>query len=179
MNVKRKILTFLHSVVVESLALLLRTREVAGSNLGPDTGYSDWFWLRAFVVFLSSSSHMLEEYLNMNNEHFIPHPFQFVVQTIILQFDRPLQLKKCIINRPWKNQPIAVTGNANLPVIYLLDRLIKRWYSTTSLRGVTSQDAILPHHYMFSQPRRPRLESRRKCPSKKPMVSIMRLQRCD
>jgi hypothetical protein len=29
-------------VVVECLTLLLRIREVSGSNLGPENGYSDW-----------------------------------------------------------------------------------------------------------------------------------------
>jgi hypothetical protein len=35
------------------LALLLRIREVSGSNLGPETGYPDMF----FEVFLSTSRH--------------------------------------------------------------------------------------------------------------------------
>jgi hypothetical protein len=42
-------------VSAEWLALLLRIREVPGSNLGPETGCSD----RCFVVFLKS----LERYI--------------------------------------------------------------------------------------------------------------------
>jgi hypothetical protein len=43
------------NVVVEWLTLLLRIREVPGSNLGPDTGYPD----RVFVIFLSLEGKML------------------------------------------------------------------------------------------------------------------------
>jgi hypothetical protein len=45
----------LSNVVVERLALFLRIREVTGSNLGPETGYPDRF----FVVFLIILGQML------------------------------------------------------------------------------------------------------------------------
>jgi hypothetical protein len=46
---------FLPNVVVEWLTLLLRIREVLGSNLSPGDRLS---WLRFFVVFLSPSTRM-------------------------------------------------------------------------------------------------------------------------
>jgi hypothetical protein len=47
-----KVVEIRPNVMVEWLALLLRIREVPGSNLGPETGYPDRF----FVVFLSPYS---------------------------------------------------------------------------------------------------------------------------
>jgi hypothetical protein len=48
------------NVVVEWLPLLLYIREFPGSNLGPETGYSEFF-----VVFLSPFRQVPEEYLKI------------------------------------------------------------------------------------------------------------------
>jgi hypothetical protein len=51
--------------------------EVLGSSLGPDVAYSDWC---AFVVFLSTSRLIVEQYLKILQNRFFWSAFQFVVQ---------------------------------------------------------------------------------------------------
>jgi hypothetical protein len=57
-------------VADKSSALLLRIREVQGSNLGPETGAD-----RHIVIFLSPSSQIPEQYLKLGHDRFHPHPF--------------------------------------------------------------------------------------------------------
>jgi hypothetical protein len=55
---------------VESLTLLLRIFEVAGSNLGPETGYSDW----SFCSFLSPPGEC--------HYSLLPNRFQFIIHLL-------------------------------------------------------------------------------------------------
>jgi hypothetical protein len=51
--------------------LLLRMREVPGSNLGPETGYPYWEF---FVVYLSPSSKCRDSTLQWGQDRFLPNP---------------------------------------------------------------------------------------------------------
>jgi hypothetical protein len=54
--------------VVEHLALLLRIREVQGTNL------------RVFRDFLGASARqMTKQYHKLSHDHFLPHPLQFII----------------------------------------------------------------------------------------------------
>jgi hypothetical protein len=61
--------------MVEWLALLLRIREVPGSNLSPVTGYPDL----GFCGFPQSLQANAGIDLKLGHDHFLPHPFQFIV----------------------------------------------------------------------------------------------------
>jgi hypothetical protein len=62
------------NVVVEWLTLLLRIREVQGSNLGyPDWGFS-WFSSVPPGKFWDST-------LKLGNDRFLPHPFQYITHS--------------------------------------------------------------------------------------------------
>jgi hypothetical protein len=63
------------NVAAEMLALLLRIPVVPGTNLGPETGYPDRF----FVYFLSPSKLMLGYYLKVGHDRFLLHPFQLII----------------------------------------------------------------------------------------------------
>jgi hypothetical protein len=52
------------NVAVERLSLLLRTQQVAGSNLGPGTSYPDWGFSWC---------------LKLGSDRFLPYHFQFII----------------------------------------------------------------------------------------------------
>jgi hypothetical protein len=79
------------NVVVEWLTRLLRIREVPGSNLGPDTGYTDRF----FVVFVSPSRQVLGWYLKLGHDRFLPHNFKLIYLLPLHSELYSLSLKKC------------------------------------------------------------------------------------
>jgi hypothetical protein len=57
------------------LTLLLHTQKLPGSNLGPETSYSD----RGSLVFPSvPPGKSWDSTLKLGNEHFFPHPLQFI-----------------------------------------------------------------------------------------------------
>jgi hypothetical protein len=70
-EIKRLVL----NVVVERLTLLLRIREVPGSNLGLGNRLC---LSRFFVVFLSPSRRILEWRLKLGHHRFLPNPFPFI-----------------------------------------------------------------------------------------------------
>jgi hypothetical protein len=59
-------------VVVVWLTLLLRFREVLASNLGPETGHTEFS-----VAFLTSSRWMLAQWLKLGLDRFLQDSFQF------------------------------------------------------------------------------------------------------
>jgi hypothetical protein len=67
--------------MVENLALMLRIREVPGSDLGQETSYPVW----GFSWFLSVP---LGEYRNITlqlvHDRFLPNPFQFIIRRYIV-----------------------------------------------------------------------------------------------
>jgi hypothetical protein len=64
------------NVVVEWLTLLLRIREVLGSNLGPDIGYTDWG-----VSWVSSvpPAEFEDRTFKLGHDRFYPNPYQFII----------------------------------------------------------------------------------------------------
>jgi hypothetical protein len=64
------------NVVVKWLTLVLRIREVPGSNLGQQTGYPDW----SFSWFPSvSPGKCCNMYLQLGHDRFLPNPFQVII----------------------------------------------------------------------------------------------------
>jgi hypothetical protein len=63
-------------VVVESLTLLIRIRNVPGSNLGPETGYTNcgFSWISSVppVKYKDST-------LKLGHERLLPHLLQFII----------------------------------------------------------------------------------------------------
>jgi hypothetical protein len=53
--------------------VLLRIREVPGSNLGLDTGYTEFF-----VIFLSPSSECRHSTIKLGHDCFLPNPFRCI-----------------------------------------------------------------------------------------------------
>jgi hypothetical protein len=57
------------------LALLLHICKVLGSNLGPETSYTD----EGFMVFLSPSRKIPGQYLKVGHGGFLPYPSQIII----------------------------------------------------------------------------------------------------
>jgi hypothetical protein len=62
-------------VVIEWLALLLRIREFPRSNLGPETGFTNWS-VRGVP---QSLQEMPGLHIKLIHYHFLPRPFQFII----------------------------------------------------------------------------------------------------
>jgi hypothetical protein len=107
--------------VVEYLTLLLRIREVPGSNLDPETGCPD----RDYMVFSVPPGKFRKRTSKLGHDHFLPHPFQFIIYlsslhsalctridwvvALVAQFD---EVKLCL----WT---AAVTGPSVYPTGYI------------------------------------------------------------
>jgi hypothetical protein len=61
-------------VTVQQVTLLFHIQEILGSNFNLKITC-----LEGFVVFPSSSRLMPEQYLKVDHDHFLPHPFQFII----------------------------------------------------------------------------------------------------
>jgi hypothetical protein len=55
--------------------LLSHNVKVMGSNVGPETGYSN----RLFVVFLSPYRKMMGQGLILGHNHFLPYSLRFII----------------------------------------------------------------------------------------------------
>jgi hypothetical protein len=60
----------------ELLVLLLPTREIPGSSLGPETG---WAYPEIFVAFLSPFRQIARYYLKLGNDQSIPYPLHLSI----------------------------------------------------------------------------------------------------
>jgi hypothetical protein len=60
----------------EAIVPLACARMARGSNLGRDIDYPNWGDL---VVFLSPSSQMPRQYINLGHDCFLPHIFQVII----------------------------------------------------------------------------------------------------
>jgi hypothetical protein len=56
------------------LTILLRFREVPGSNIGPETGHPE-----VCVILLSPYRQMPRKYLKLGHDRFLSHSFQFII----------------------------------------------------------------------------------------------------
>jgi hypothetical protein len=63
-------------VVVEWLILLLLIRGFPSSDLGPETGCSDWgfLWFSSILP-----GECWDSTLKLGHSHFLPNPFQFII----------------------------------------------------------------------------------------------------
>jgi hypothetical protein len=81
-----KVTTTKHSIIINRLHRILRSVEwltvllcilnVPGSNLGPETGYPDWFFLWLSPVPTGKCS---DSRAKLRHENFLPYTFQFII----------------------------------------------------------------------------------------------------
>jgi hypothetical protein len=89
--------TVIPDVMVEWLALLLRIREVPGSNLGPETDYPDWGFSWFSSVFPGKCRDSTLNYATTASFHILFNS----LFTIILSFDAvQSELLKASLNKP-------------------------------------------------------------------------------